>query len=250
MQEISKEIILTFIACFGVMLSLSVFFVLFTYRYQKNIHAKEKELFNSIILAQEAEQERIARDLHDNIGPLLSIVRSQIASIDEDNLNEIDRKIKVEVVEQLGNAINDARNIAHNLLPKTFREYGFLKSVTYYLLKVKEYNHIIIDFKCDNWPNNVEENHETALFCIIQEMVQNTFNHANATKIVLEITLQLGGIKVVYYDDGKGFSTNIEEPKGMGLKNIEKRVNFIGGKYKLDSKLGKGTRFEFNFPFR
>lgn len=56
-------------------------------------------------------------------------------------------------------------------------------------------------------------------------MVQNTFNHANATKIVLEITLQLGGIKVVYYDNGKGFSTNIEEPKGMGLKNIEKRVN-------------------------
>lgn len=230
----------------GMMLAISVFFVIVVYRYQKNLQKKQQELMKSIIDTQESEQERIAKDLHDHIRPLLSIVKNQLECIDEINLSELDKKIKVDIGEQLDIVINDVRSLAHNLIPKTFSEYGFLRSLEYYILRVKEYTSVNINLSCHHWPDRFEKSHEVALYCVIQELIQNSLKHASATNITIDITSKKRNVEVIYSDDGIGFSRDLIGSKGIGLKNIESRINFLSGTLEIKSELSKGTSFIIN----
>jgi signal transduction histidine kinase len=245
-----NDILIMMIVTSGMMLLLSSFFVYVVIRSQRRIRVKQLELFNAVIDAQEKEQERIARDLHDQLGPTLSIIKMQIEAISDKGLDELDKNIRYDVLEQMEVAVNEVRSIAHNLIPKTFTEYGFIKSLEYYILRIKEYNTIQIIYKLPEWKFALERSFEITIFRIIQELFQNTIKHANASVINLKIEVEMNVLQITYSDNGIGMKDieNDNYSKGIGMDNLRKRTDLLGGDFNinLNSKIG----FEIFFTFK
>lgn len=247
MSAIEKEILTALISTTGIILVLVASFIFFLNKNQKRMREKQLELFNSVLHAQEKEQERIAQDLHDQLGPLLSIIKSQILSVDNKGLDEMDRGILQEASVQLGNAVTDVRSIAHNLIPKTFTEYGFLKSIEYYIIRIREFNNIDVHFKHSSWLENISKSFEISLFRILQELFLNTIKHANASRIDLDLQVTDNELTILFSDNGRGLNPDHFNHKGIGLRNIETRVKYLGGKHDVKSKPNEGCMFHFTF---
>jgi len=244
------EILIMMIMTSLMMLAMSSFFIYVVLRSQRKIRRKQLEMFNAVIDAQEQEQVRIARDLHDQIGPVLSIIRSQLDVIDDSGLDDIDKGIKKDVQEHLATAMNDVRSISHNLIPKTFSEYGFLKSLEYYIIRLKDFNKIQVILNCQYWPNNLGHTFEITLFRILQELFQNTCKHAHASEINLQILIDNDALTIKYSDNGVGLNKPISDNTGIGLKNIKSRTQLLGGEMVIESTQQSGFNVLFNFNLK
>jgi signal transduction histidine kinase len=240
MEQMKSDELIVFTSAFILLFMLSGLFIVLVFRYKNRILQNQIEFVNAILQAHENEQERIARDLHDQISPTISIVKTQIECINIENPNKTDAEIKADVVQQLQHVINDVRNIAHNLIPTTFGEYGFIKSVEYYILRIGEYNAIRTLFVHPHSLPSIGKNNEIALYRIIQELFQNTLKHAQATEAKLEIDCDNTFIQIKYTDNGIGFA-NDQLVKGIGLSNIDSRVKLLGGTIKTTSTIGEGV---------
>jgi signal transduction histidine kinase len=216
--------------------------------YQRRARNKQLEVFNATLEAQEAEQGRIARDLHDQLGPTLSVIKMQMDAISDDGLDEMDLQMKHDISSQMEHAINDLRSIAHNLIPKTFTEYGFIKSLNYYILRIKEFNNILITHSLPDWDTPIDRNFEITLFRILQELFQNTLKHAKAQHIDLNMYVENKVLTIHYTDDGVGIKENINISKGIGLNNMANRTVLLNGSMKLNKQLQSG--FEIIFTFK
>lgn len=245
-----NEILAMMIMTSLMMLVMSSFFIYVVIRSQRKIRHKQLEMFNAVIDVQEREQVRIARDLHDQIGPVLSIIRSQLDVMDESGLDEIDRGIKKDVQEHLAAAMNDVRSISHNLIPKTFSEYGFLKSLEYYIIRLKDFNKIEVKLECQFWPSDLGHTFEITLFRILQELFQNTCKHAKASEILLQISISNDDLTIKYTDNGIGIHNANSDNDGIGLKNIKSRTQLLGGEINLKSIQGVGFSALFNFNLK
>ncbi len=251
MSPLERDIIITLSSTAGFIILMNGFFISLIYNFQKRLQKKNLEKFNAVINAQEKEQERIARDLHDEIGPALTIINSQIQSFGNGDLSEIDSDIKRDTIDQIQWTIKEIRIIAHNLIPATFTENGFLTSLKHYVIRLQEYTQIEVKFNCPKWPADINAGHEISLFRIIQELFQNTIKHANASQIELTLLWEKKKLSMVYRDNGVGIVRNGKtHEKHMGFQNIESRVELIGGTYSLQSKPGEGCCFDFNFHFK
>ena len=246
MQQ-ETDILIMMLVTSAMMLLLSVFFVYVVVAYQRKARNKQLEIFNATMEAQEAEQGRIARDLHDHLGPTLSVIKMQMDAISNDGLNEMDVQMKHDIGRQMENAINDLRSIAHNLIPKTFSEYGFIKSLDYYILRIKEFNNIYITHSLPNWNTPIDRNFEITLFRILQELFQNTLKHAKAQHIHLNMYIENKVLTLHYTDDGVGMNENSDISKGIGLNNIAKRTTLLHGNMKLNKQLPSGFEIVFTF---
>ncbi len=246
MQQ-ETDILIMMLVTSAMMLLLSGFFVYVVIVYQRRVRNKQLEQFNMVMEAQEAEQGRIARDLHDHLGPTLSVIKMQMDAISNDGLNEMDVQMKHDIDSQMEHAINDLRSIAHNLIPKTFSEYGFIKSLDYYILRVKEFNNIYITYSLPNWDTPIERNFEITLFRILQELFQNTLKHAKAQHIHLNMYIENKVLTLHYTDDGVGMNENSDISKGIGLNNIAKRTTLLHGNMKLNKQLPSGFEIIFTF---
>jgi signal transduction histidine kinase len=229
-------------------ITLGGFIVMLIYVYQKRLQVKQKELFDAVLLAQEQEQERIARDLHDQIGPAFSIIRSQISCIDETVLSADDRQLKHDVMQQVTDILKEVRSISHNLIPKSFSEKGFEFSIKDYVMRISEYNDVSVEFTLNNWPEKVGAGYSMTIYRIIQELVHNTLKHANAKQIKLLITSDKKQLNIEYADDGRGFDQSSHE--GLGKQNIEVRTRMLGGKYICNTSPGCGVNYSFTFDLR
>jgi signal transduction histidine kinase len=249
MESVESNDTVVFIIAFTLLVILSVLFVGIIYVYQKRMHLKQIESFNAILEAHESEQERIAKDLHDQINPTLSIIKAQIECINTEKPDETDIQIKSDVIEQLQHAINDVRNIAHNLIPSSFNQDGFIKSVEYYILRIKEYNKINTVFSTSEWNTKIGKNNEITIYRIIQELFQNTIKHAHASLAELKINCDEKSVNIYYFDNGIGFDTNTIK-KGIGLNNIESRVNLFGGNTTIYSNKNEGVSIKIELQIK
>lgn len=247
MQQ-ETDILIMMVVTSGMMLLLSGFFVYVVILYQRKARNKQLELFNTVMEAQETEQGRIARDLHDHLGPTLSVIKMQIDAISDDGLDEIDSQIRKDVISQMEHAINDLRGIAHNLIPKTFTEYGFIKSLDYYILRIKEFNNIPITYSLPTWDTPIDRNFEITLFRILQELFQNTLKHAKAQHIHLKMHVENKVLTIHYTDDGVGLKEKNDISKGIGLSNMANRTVLLNGSMQLNKQLASG--FEIIFTFK
>src|ERR1043166_3974345 len=148
MSTVDQDIIMAVTISSGVFVCLCGFVITLVYVNQNKLRKKDQERFEAIFLTQEKEQERIARDLHDQVGPTLSVIKSQVESLDDLPNGSVDQEIRNDIVSHLQFAIKDIRSIAHNLIPSTFDANGFLKSLEFYVARLKEYDSIEVIFEC------------------------------------------------------------------------------------------------------
>lgn len=195
---------------------------------------RKAELSNlrSLIEGQETERTRVAKDLHDGLGGLLTTVKAHIASTpgNEEASTLIDR------------ACTSVRRIAHNMVPQTLADTGLSGSLNDLAaqLRVQGYE---VDLEVVGQPDDRLDLHQQSILLrIAQELTHNVVKHANAKSLLLQLIDRPEGLLLTVEDDGKGFNLDhAKRTSGLGLGSIEQRVAYLEGEIMYDSRPGQGT---------
>ncbi len=198
-------------------------------------------------MIQEQERKRIANDLHDSLGPMLSTVKLYMHGIAVSN--DADKQSLSKASGYIDETINNLREISYNLLPSSLNRNDLVIVVREYISRIT--SHHLLKIKFEAAQNvTIQKKIEIHLFRIIQEIVHNTIKHADATVLKLLITGQSDGLFLISEDNGKGFDLNgtREGAGGLGLKSIENRCEMIDATLKIITAKNEGCKIIIKVP--
>ena len=255
-EQIIKAFLFILFTFFSVFLTLVLFFYFSRKKIVKiavekknqEIHY-QKEILQSVIQTQEEERMRIAQDLHDDISSKLNIVSLNTHLLKTPNLSEAEfAEITNNIVSLTKKALENSRRIAHDLLPPVFEKFGLHAAIEELVLEISTAKNVQINYENELEFSALEVNKQLHIFRILQELLNNSMRHGKATSISITFVSKNHQNTCVYTDNGVGFNTNSGNKKrGIGMQNIESRVNFLGGNINVQSEINKGVQIEFNF---
>jgi len=213
-------------------------------KLMKDEEIKKKEIMNAIINAQEKERYEISHELHDNVSQVLTTCKLLMETAAQENDNKFIRLSR----EHLQLAIDEIRNLSHQLDPATLTHIGLEGSINDLIGAVNKTRKINIKFKFDI--SNIEKvkpGIQLALFRIIQEQVNNILKHSEAKKASIELNDEGEKIKLSIKDDGKGHDLTFQK-HGLGLRNIFNRAEFHQGEARVLSEPEKGFELQVLIP--
>jgi len=208
---------------------------------------KEQELasIDAMIEGQEKERQRIANDLHDDLGGMMATVKLHFNALRDKPSEELYTKTDT----LLDEAYQKVRSIAHAKNSGVIAKDGLLKSIKEMAQKVSSANNLQIEVLDHGLENRLENSLELTIFRIIQELITNVIKHAEATEVRVHLTQHEDSLNIMVEDNGKGFNTKqITKQKGMGLSSIDKRVDHLNGKLDIESEPQKGTNIIIDIP--
>jgi signal transduction histidine kinase len=223
-----------------------VFFVYSIIIQQKKVVAWQQARIAAEINTLEAERKRIAGDLHDELGPMLSAIKLQINHLEPED--ETETAVLEKSSKQIDNIIQRFREISYDLLPNTLVRKGFINATHEYIGKLKILHPLKIDFNSNDF--SLAPEREVNLYRVIQEIMQNTIKHARATMLNINIIKKDKSIFLQTKDDGIGFNYSEKslEAKGVGLLSLQSRAQLLGGQLIVHTQPGSGTTFEIEIP--
>lgn len=233
-----------------IILAGAVFFFFVT--YQKRLLKKEleinkikseqqEEILRNTILAQEKERKRIAQDLHDEVGAMLSVVKLNVSRFERKSENDSAKELANETKTYLENVITQVRRISRALMPPSLEKLGLDFAVEEFVNWVKKSGQIEVEYWKSGQPLRFNSKKELAVFRVVQELVNNAIKHAEASKILIKARFTKVSIAISVTDDGVGFEMDKMTKTGLGLKNLESRAQIMGARIKMNSSPGKGT---------
>jgi PAS domain S-box-containing protein len=201
-----------------------------------------------LIASQEAERERIAGELHDSLGQSLSLIKNHAQLVLMQKRLAADTRKEIETIsETTSAAIAEMRRISQDLHPYQLDHLGLTGALNALIGGVGNAGGIAFEKKFDMVDDAFPRDAGASLYRIVQEGVNNILKHSQAKSARIILERDLHEVRMVMEDDGQGFSPD-EKGKGMGLRNIAERARIIGGRLKVDSTPGKGTRIEIIIP--
>lgn len=225
------------------------------YMIERKLEQTRKESLILINDAQEEERVRIARDLHDGMGQMLTAISYAVHELSPDDAsNVISRDDVQNIQQQISVAIMEAKNIAHDLIPIVLKDFGLIAAIENLIRKANELQKTQFTFNAFDFNERIDPKLEKALYRICQETVNNIIKHAQAKKATYQIFRQNRAVVLVIEDDGQGFDTvlnNKEEQKpGIGLISINERVQAFDGTFTINSSPSFGTEIIIEIPCR
>lgn len=212
--------------------------------------AMQQKMMDVVIQTEEKERKRLASDLHDGLGPVLSAVnlyfQAYIDASDAKSQQEIEAKLKTII----DNAIMDVSRISHNISPYILEKYGLNTALENYINQIKVNEKVQFDLElCEM--HRVKLNEELVIYRSITELINNTLKHSGASQISLKLIMENDSLHINYNDNGDGFNVEakLHSKKGMGLNNIQNRINSLNGKIVFESSQTKGMSANILIPY-
>ncbi|MEZ8616935.1 cache domain-containing protein [Vibrio splendidus] len=201
-----------------------------------------KELAHKTVMFQEDEKKHLARELHDGINQLLVSSRCHLELLGNKLQNENLKAHLNKSQHSLMRAIEEVRHISHQLRPSSLDDIGLEAALSSLLLDFQAHSGIEVETLFSTQPGKLKSEAATTLYRVVQESLNNIEKHAQATKVTV-IAQQIGNVlQLLIQDNGVGFNTyKAMEKRGIGLRNMRERVEFIGGDFELMSEIGLGT---------
>lgn len=208
----------------------------------------EKQLTatEAVLKGEEQERTRLAKDLHDGLGGMLSSIKYSLSNMKEnlimthDNAQAFERSI-----DMLDSSIKEMRRVAHNMMPEILVKYGLDTALKEFCEEIDRSGVIHARYLSIGMGHTtIEQTTAVTIYRIVQELLNNVIKHANAKNVLVQVhaTEEDKLLAVTVEDDGKGFDVAlVKQGKGMGWRNIENRVEFLKGKIDIDSEENKGT---------
>ncbi|WP_353196474.1 sensor histidine kinase [Parapedobacter defluvii] len=217
----------------------------------RSIHQQERlGQYDAMLRGQEAERNRLARDLHDGLGGLLAGVKLKLSSIVTKEGEKLPNGTGAvhEVIHQLDYSLDELRRIAHNMMPEALRNGGLVPALSD-LCRYMDTPQIPIKFQSLNLEDNYPEQLRITVYRIVQELLANALKHANASEIILQCSELDRWLFITVEDNGKGMATAENVPsKGLGLSNIRNRVALLNGQMEIQAQPGEGTTVNIQIP--
>lgn len=212
-------------------------------RIDKAFREHETKIFEAMVEVQEEERKRIAEDLHDRLGSILSAVKLHFAAV-EDKMKPDENETEVQyqkAYELLDVATQEVRSISHDMLSNVLVRFGLMPALHDLQETLESSGQIEMQIFEHGMKHRLDNKVEIALYRVIQELISNILKHAQADRIELELNMNEGHLNLIVNDDGVGFDPKSQLSMGVGLQNIEKRLRSINGEMHIDSKPNKGT---------
>ncbi|MCB2197327.1 MAG: PAS domain S-box protein [Bacteroidetes bacterium] len=202
----------------------------------------EQRIFDVMIETEEKERQRLASDIHDEVGPLLSSLKMYIEMINEKSGKE--EFIKGKLQDLIKETIVNIREVSNDLSPNLLTNYGLISAIKSFIKTQKEIIKIDLNTNINNERFGIKI--ETVFYRILKELINNTIKHANASKVTIKMEYTDQKLILDYRDNGIGMNPKILtscKTKGLGLNNIDNRVKTIDGKYEIITDKNKGFQF-------
>jgi signal transduction histidine kinase len=235
--------------------------VLFVVFYQKRMIQEQlkrqamefdyqQKLMQAELESQESERRRLAADLHDSIGGMLSTIRVGLSTVSRllPDPQSVD-----ETKQMLDDTITSVRRISRDLMPSTLEKFGFIHAIRELCERFQATSKIIIRFAEEGEIPSLGAQRELMVFRIVQELLNNAVKHAQATAIGVSIAFN-DRLFVSVEDDGIGFNADEQKNdkqsgKGLGLFNIENRARLLGGTVQFEQGAVKGSKITLTLPY-
>lgn len=201
-----------------------------------------------VLQGEEAERSRLARDLHDGLGGLLSGIKLTLSHM-KGNVVLTSESVDLydKAVVMLDSSIQELRRVAHNMMPEALVKFG-LKDALFDFCDSLKNKQIQLKFQHFGETNRFDAKIEIGLYRIAQELMNNAFKYSQATELIVQLVQEQNRINLTIQDNGKGFDTLIlQTSKGSGIANIRSRVESLNGRFELYSESGKGTEVIVEF---
>ena len=207
----------------------------------------------AVLEAEEAERRRIGSDLHDGVGQLLTAAKLNLHALGEQlHLQTEGQQVMLQnALDVVDESFREVRTISHNLMPNALIKRGLAQAVRDFLSKISPDDRLKIQLEVVGLDRGgrLEATVENVLFRVIQELAQNIVKHAQATQLTLQIIRREQELTIMVEDNGVGFDpAGLGEEAGIGLKNIESRMAYLGGRAEFDSSPGRGTTVTLEVP--
>ena len=212
---------------------------------------KDKQLIavDSMLKGQEEERSRLAKDLHDGLGGLLSGVKFSLSNmktnlvVTPDNMAIFERSL-----DMIDTSIRELRRVAHNMMPEVLTKFGLDEAVKEYCNTINTTKLLTVKYQSLGIDTLPDKSTEIIIYRIIQELLNNILKHASATGAFVQIIRDEQRLSIIVEDNGKGFDTGVlENNEGAGWINIRSRVNYLKGKLDIHSEMNKGTMVTIEF---
>lgn len=192
------------------------------------------------ISAQEAERARIARELHDETGQVLTALAVQLRALEGHIADEGGREQLAELRALVNSAASGLRSLATELRPSGLREHGLAAAIARHAERVQQMSGIRVDQEIEALPGDLTEEVQIAIFRVVQEALTNVARHSGAGRASILATHRGGRLRVVVEDDGAGFDPSV--PTGrLGIAGMHERMEIIGGEFRVESAPGAGA---------
>lgn len=204
----------------------------------------EKQLMASkaLLLGQEEERSRMAKDLHDGLGGLLTGVKHSIINMKEkiilsgDSVSAFEKSLGM-----IDTSMKELRRIAHNMMPEALAKFGLREAINDYCASVSTKETKVV-FQCYGEDVNLDSTSEVIIYRIIQELVNNALKHSAATEVSVQVVKGDTWTTLSVEDNGCGMDReNLKSATGAGWANVQSRVNYLNGNLDIHSEPGKGT---------
>ncbi|TAG55478.1 MAG: hypothetical protein EAZ27_06990 [Cytophagales bacterium] len=218
------------------------------------LNIEQKNTLTAFIKGEERERTRLSKELHDSLGQILAVIKMQGNSFLVDlTKNEFLKKYEKSII-NLNNQIDEAcvetRNISYNLIPILVKEYGLHQAMEELIRKHNEINKKInIKIIYNNLTHDIPKDTELIIYRVIQESISNITKHSQASEAYIQLLEDEKKLYITIEDNGIGFDVqNSNALKGMGLENMRSRVEYLNGKFFIESDLNKGTHILLEIP--
>ncbi|MFT3679236.1 MAG: tetratricopeptide repeat protein [Ferruginibacter sp.] len=219
-------------------------------RLQQVLHEQQQKATIDILTAEEQERKRIAGDLHDGVGQLMTAawLNLQAANAHAQKENNEQSQLINKTLQLVDESCKEVRAISHNMMPNALTKKGLISALREFIQQVNTKN-LQVNLQAEEFTEPVSELKEAVLYRIIQESVNNVIKHAAATSLDISINQDEKGVDIMIEDNGKGFDINEAIQKdGIGLNNIKSRVQYLGGTVEWNSSDGNGTLVAIYIP--
>lgn len=205
----------------------------------------------AVLKGEEKERTRLARDLHDGLGGMLSGIKYSFQNmkgnliLTPDNAQAFERSM-----DMLDSSIREMRRVAHNLMPEALVKFGLDTALQDFCNEINRSGALQVTYQSiglDTAP--LDQTMSITVYRIIQELINNTLKHAGASEAVVQVSLSGGQLSITVEDNGKGFDPDIlQGARGIGWSNIQNRIDFLKGKSDIKTAPGEGCSVQIELP--
>lgn len=230
------------------LISFIIYFILLYRRTRTKLDWQRERLKQELLRAEieikEATLQQVSQEIHDNFGQVASLIKINMLLLSQELTKENRAKVKesLDLIKQL---IADMKSLSRSLKGESLQQIGWVKTIEKDVTRINELNGVHISLKLDGNLNVVTHEVQLILYRIVQEILNNLINHAQATEARLSLTYSYPWLSLHYTDNGIGFEQNNPSVyKGSGLENMALRAKQIGAQFTLKSADGQGTHIE------
>lgn len=246
---------ITLIISFFLLLGATAIGLFKRHQYRQRMHLEQlkaqqqEEASKAIVEIEERERQRIAYELHDGVGQMVSAAHMNLLHLQREDVtqpqfqNQLNKAIGI-----VGDAYQELRHIAHNMAPYALERNDF-STALFSLINPIDTEVLAINLYTEGLDTPFDKSTASVLYRIIQEAVNNVIKHAQATRFDISLIKDSEGLQLTLEDNGKGFDSNSPKyTEGAGLGNIRNRVQFLKGEIEIDSAPGRGTLIAVFIP--